>query len=300
MRKKIGVIGASSMIGSRFCEMVNNNFDLVKADLKGDIAIDITDQKSTENFFKNQKFDLAILFSAFTDVDAAEKQRNDKNGICWRINVNGTENIVNACQKYQKKLIFISSDFVFDGQNGPYSEQDPTGPDLGKTSWYGITKIEGEKIVTSLESFIILRIAYPYRGPYKLKEDIAKRILKLYKDNNLYPMFTDQFFTPTFVDDLAPAVTILIEKNQKGIFHLSSPNITTPFDFAARLITTFGLDPQKIEKGSIVNFQNQEGATPRAINGGLKVDKITNLGFYPTDWQEGIRKIYEQSNGQLI
>lgn len=300
MKVKMAVIGASSMVGSRFCEMKTSDFELVKSDLTSAHIVDITDKKSVSEFFKNNDFTWAILFSAFTDVDQAEKQRNDKNGSCWQINVQGTKNVCQACQKYGRKLIFISTDFVFDGSKGNWRETDPTGLNLDKVSWYGITKIEGENIVRNLKTHIILRIAYPYRGRFDGKDDLAKRVLRLYHLKKLYPMFVDQKITPTFIDDIAPAISHLLKIGFGGTIHLASPITTTQYDFAKELITTFGANPNTIQRGSIVEFLNRVGVTPRSANSNLNVEKIISLGFNPTDWKQGIKTIYTQSNGHLI
>lgn len=297
---KLAVIGSKSMVGSRFCDLAGDFFTLVKADYHEDIQLDITSADSVENFYQKKDFSWAILFSAATDVDAAEKERNDKNGLTFQINVKGTQNVVAASQKYQRGLIFISTDFVFDGTAGPYSEDAPTGPDLSQVSWYGRSKIEAEKTVSSLSDSLILRIAYPYRGPYQGKEDIAKRILKAYDANQLYPMFVDQAISPTFIDDLAPAVNLLLSQNASGIYHLASPQTTTQYDFARLVLEVFGRDAKKLQEGRVVEFLKNPHATPRPVNGGLKVDKIKKLGFTPTDWKDGIKKIFEQSAGKLI
>src|SRR3990167_10275656 len=203
------VIGASSMVASRFCDLAKNHFNLVKSDLSGKIAVDITQEKSVSDFFKNYEFDWILLFSAFTDVDDAEKQRGSKSGLCWKINVEGVKNIAAECKKNKKNLLFISTDFVFDGSSGPYDEDSPIGPDLDKVSWYGITKLEAERLIRkTLKTFIILRISYPFRGPFSQKDDQIKRILRLYDAGNLYPMFYDQTITPTFIDDVASAISI--------------------------------------------------------------------------------------------
>ena len=295
---KIGVIGADSMVGSRFCELSQRS--LVKAVLNSEISVDITDSESVTKFFEENEFESVILFSAYTDVDGAEKQRNDRNSSCWKINVQGPANIVEACSNFKRKLIFISSDFVFDGTSGPYDEGDSVGSNLNKVSWYGITKIEAEKIVQELNNSIIIRISYPYRGIFHKKDDIAKRILRLYRQRQLYPMFYDQYITPTFIDDLAPAVEMLVNKNQSGIFHIASPTITTQYDFARKLLETFGQDSEKLERESAIKFLKENNHTPRPIRGGLKAEKIKKLGFTPTDWLTGLKIIFNQSNGQLI
>jgi len=297
-KMSIAVVGSSSMVGSRFCGLVPQQFNLIKADLHSDAPIDMTDKESISIFFKKHDFQWLILFSAYTDVDEAEKQQNNKKGLCWKINVDGVRNVANACKKFKRKLIFISTDFVFDGINGPYDETDPIGGDLDKISWYGLSKIEGEKIVQRvLTDCIILRISYPYRAKFPQKDDFAKIILRRYRNNTLFPVFSDQFLTPTFIDDLGPATGLIISRNQRGIFHIASPQITTPYEFAKHLILTFGGDPSKVKKGSILQAKLK---APRSVIGGLKVERIKNLGFVPTDWKEGIQIIHSQSKGKLI
>lgn len=297
----IAIIGASSMVASRFCDLTRESLSLIEADLFGQNTVDITNAKSVDNFFKNNNFASAILFSAFTDVDGAEAQRGDKNGQCWQINVEGVRNVVNACQKYNRKLIFISTDFVFDGTSGPYSEDDPVGKNLKMVSWYGITKIEAEKIILkSLKEAIIIRITYPYRGKFFEKDDILKRILRLALENRLYPMFADQIITPTFIDDLPKAIKTILKKNQNGIFHIVSPKSTTQYDLARKVVSIFGLNNVKVQKGSLVQFLKVKGRTPRPIKGGLKVNKIISIGFTPTSFDKGIKIVFNQTKGKLI
>ncbi|MEX2028238.1 MAG: SDR family oxidoreductase [Candidatus Curtissbacteria bacterium] len=296
---KIAVIGAHSMVGSRFCELWEGEAELLKSDLHGENPLDIADEKQVGEFFQNHYLDTAILFSAYTDVDGAEKQRDDKNGICWKVNVDGAKNIAEACAASGKKLIFISTDFVFDGVNGPYSEEDDFG-NLDNISWYGISKIEGEKAASTLKESLIVRISYPYRAKFPQKEDIAKKFLKMYREGKLYPVFTDQVITPTFIDDLAPAAKLLIESSASGIFHLASGKTTTQFQFAKAVIETFGGNPVDVQEGSLTDYLMRDGSTPRPIKGGLKVKKIKSLGYNPTDWDEGIEIIKSQSQGQLL
>lgn len=301
LKLPIAVIGAGSMVGSRFCELTKGEFSLIEADISGQNPVDITSRDSVEDFFHRNEFGSVILFSAYTDVEGAEAQRGDNNGICWKINVIGVKNIVLACKKFNRKLIFISTDFVFDGKNGPYDEDKPIGKNLKDISWYGITKIEGEKYIQkNLKDAIILRIAYPFRGRFEKKDDVLKRILKLAFENKLYPMFADQKITPTFIDDLPHAFKEIIKKEGSGIFHVTSPKITTQYELAKKLLSIFGLKNAKVEKGSLVDFLKSGNRTPRPINGGLKNSKITNLGFTPTAWDEGIKKVYEQTGGDLI
>jgi len=281
------------MVGSRFLELASSGAQFMKTDLYSKNPTDITNKSSIESFFKSNDYDYVILFSAFTDVDAAEKQRNDKDALCWQINVEGTRNVTEIARKFKRKMIFISTDFIFDGHNGPYSENAPVGPDLSKVGWYGITKIEAEKIVMTLPSYVILRISYPYRSQFDKKLDYARSILEKYQEEKLLPRFVDQQITPTFIDDVPGAILLLIEKNQDGIFHLASPLTVSPYNFAKELLRVFGKNTDKL-KESLLKDLIKSSNVPRPIKGGMISNKIQMLGFSPTDWKKGIVEIYKQ------
>ncbi|OGD85755.1 hypothetical protein A2164_01960 [Candidatus Curtissbacteria bacterium RBG_13_35_7] len=296
MKTTIGIIGSQSMVGSQVCTLLSKTktFELVKADLIADIKVDITDKKSVESFFKNYNFEWLILFSAYTDVNGAEKQRDDKTGSCYRINVLGSANIANACKIRSCKLIFISTDYVFDGSKGPYSESAPSGPNIQKVGWYGITKIKAEYYIQKTlpqSDFIILRIAYPYSGIDTGKDDLVLRITKLYKKGTLYPMYTDQIITPTFIPDIAEAIKLLILNKQHGIFHVASPITTTQYQFAKELLKILKGKDVKIQTSQLKKLKSDPNISPRPVNGGLKVEKIQQLGLSPINWKDGIKQI---------
>lgn len=295
MDKNVAVIGSNSMVGSRFCEL-QKSFELINADLHGNIKIDITDKSSVAYFFESNKFKTAVLFSAYTDVDSAENQRNDKIGLAWKLNVDGVQNVAEICKQNNVKLVLISTEFVFSGESGPYDEESTRESDESKISWYGVTKIKSEEIIEqNLQDYIILRITYPYRSKFNEKLDFARSILKNFDDGNLHPMFNDQQITPTFIDDVSQALELLINGNNNGIYHVASPTLTTPFKFAKLLLDTFKKDGSKILTSSIKDYLKNKDKAPRPIKGGLAVKKITKLGFYPKTWDDGINQIYKQS-----
>lgn len=291
----IAVVGAESLVGSRFCELAKNSFRLIKTEKDN---LNILNTQALSKFFANNQFDYLILFAAFTDVDAAEKERGQKEKLCWKLNVECALNIGKLSKKYARKLIFISTDFVFDGQAGPYSETDKTGGNLEKISWYGITKLEAEKGLSEiLEDLISIRISYPYRTNFPSKLDFARSILEKYRKGNLYPLYSDQKFTPTFVDDLYSAVESIIKSGKTEIFHVASPKVTTPYDFAKLLLEKFEGKSVEIKEGSIRENMQKTTFVPRPVFGGLASSRISSLGFTPTNWQEGIEKLVSQIRG---
>jgi dTDP-4-dehydrorhamnose reductase len=212
-------------------------------------------------------------------VDKAEKQRGNLQGSAWIINVDGTKNIINACKKTGKKLINISTDFVFDGKAGPYGEDDQVVKSEDQICWYGWTKLQAEKqILEANIPYLILRISYPYRSTFEPKVDFVRNIINRLENDNLYPMFDDQYLTPTFIDDLASAIKILIENEVTGIYHVAIPEVVTPYQVALKAAEIFGYDKKRVKKSSLVQFQNEnKNFAIRPQHGGLKTDKINKF-----------------------
>jgi dTDP-4-dehydrorhamnose reductase len=320
MKEQILVIGPGSLTGSRFIELAYQEFEIFGAGgqidsvtkfLHGFQKLDLTSEEDVEMIIANFTGRFVINFAGATIVDEIEKSRpNDlgnkeelEKNLAYRVNVLGTRYLAQSCNKNDKRPIFISTGMVFDGENGPYVETDPVASDFDKLSWYAITKIlaEQEIAISGIDSAIV-RISYPYRSEFNGKTDFARTMLSLYDDfksgkrESIYPIFADQTLTPTFIDDLAPALSLLINKQATGTFHLTSPETTTPYDFCIELLKQArGLeDPTEIiKKGSIINFQNTHPEiAKRPIKGGERSGNFTQLGFTPTSWRDGIKKAF--------
>ncbi len=320
MSREILVVGTGSLTGSRFIELGQEKFKMYGAGgemdeglegLAGFDKLDITDPKNVEDVVSKFPGDVVINFAGATLVDEIEKTRPQnpsdqtelEEDMAYRVNVLGTRNLAAACKKSGKFPIFISTGFVFDGKNGPYMEEDAVADSAESVSWYAWTKILAEREVkTSGIRALTLRISYPYRSEYSGKTDFARSMLRVYDEfsegrrDSIYTFFSDQTLTPTFIDDIPDAVAVLLEKNAEGIFHLTSPEKTTPFNFGLELLKVArGVEnPEKlIQKGSITDFQaSHTELAKRPVHGGEKSDKIIELGFRPTGWREGIQKAY--------
>lgn len=313
------VIGPGSLVGSRFVELVQDYSIVYGAGGKNDLRdglksfypLDITDTQEVEKVITTFPGQYIINFAGATIVDEIEKNRpEDPNNqvqldqnIAYRVNVLGTRNLIGACKKTGKLPIFISTGFVFDGEHGPYSEEDAIASASNDVSWYGWTKILAEmEAAGSGINYLMIRISYPYRSRFEAKSDFARNFLKLYDEvksgvrESFYPIFADQILTPTFIDDLPEAVNTLISRGAKGIYHVTSSEITTPYQFCCELLKVArGVEnPELIVPiGSLVEFQrNNPQLAKRPLKGGEKTDKIAPLGFVPTSWQEGIEKAF--------
>ena len=282
---KIFTIGGSGMVGSRITELLSDkhSFD----DLSLTSGVDITNPQSLDVIKKDIEHEVVILLAAKADVDGCETdKRSGEDGTAWKINVGGVKHVVDACLNTNKKLIYISTDFVFDGENTPeggYREEDKPNP----INWYAETKYRGEEVVrNSGLPFIIARIAYPYRKEFELKKDFVRAIVSRLKSNQTVAAITDHVMTPTFIDDIAFALDKLIETDSKGIFHVTGSQSLTPYDAAILIAEKFNLDKSLITKTTREEYF--KGKAPRPFNVSMNNDRIKNLGVKIKSFEEGL------------
>jgi len=289
---KILGTGLTGLVGTRVVELLSPDFTFTNLSLE--TGVDITDHKRvSEEIEKATDSDWFFHFAAMTDIDGAEKDRiNGKNGKVWAVNAAATENIVSACRKTNKHVLYISTDFVFDGQKDFYTEEDTPNPE----GWYGVTKYEGEKYVLSEgEHGLVIRIANPYRSAWGGKPDFVHRIIERFKNGLPVSAASDQLFVPTCIDDIASAIRYLVANNASGIYHVVGTGAVTPFFGVGLIAETFGYDKNVIQKTTHKEFfQNR---APRPFHAYLKNDKITKCGISMATFEEGLRRIQIEEKG---
>jgi dTDP-4-dehydrorhamnose reductase len=299
--KEILVTGGSGLVGSRFIGLSSPKYKILSPDLN---ELDITNRNSLEHYLNDHKgVEAVVNFAAFTNVDGAEKERNDESGLCWKLNVEGVKNIAELCQKNNKFLIQISTDFIFKGTSdnpGPYSEDAKLAESSEGISWYGWTKLQAEREIKKLGGkFAIVRISYPFRAdPYELKADWARNIIKLFEEKKLYPLFNDQIQSILFIDSLVEPLNKIIEKEIPGVLHVVSEDTTTPFEACSYLLEKYIGNKVELGKGSMKEFMKAPGRTPRPQIGGLKTEKTQEvLEMKFKTWKEMIDEFIAQSLG---
>jgi dTDP-4-dehydrorhamnose reductase len=251
---KILVTGSSGLVGSRFVELFPHPELLLTPD---EVEFNLLDLKSLKTYISLHQPDVVINFAAFTDVGAGESQRGDKQGLCWRLNVDGVGNLVSALASQSTKLIQISTDMVFSGSDadpGPYSEDRKPEQDQSHVPWYGFTKYQGE-LAAGNESSIV-RFSNPVRANFPGKLDYFRKPLKLFDQEKLYPMFNDQHITISFIDEIALGLQKIIEINTPGIFHISSPDMTTPFAAISYLLAKARHATEVVTPSSVKDLGN--------------------------------------------
>jgi dTDP-4-dehydrorhamnose reductase len=304
MKIKILATGLTGLVGSRFTELLDEVYEFKHISLTN--GIDILDKNTIYDKVLSSDANIVIHMAAKTNVDGCENDKERDKEIlsfksteekenawreektAWAVNVFGTQNVVKACQETNKKIIYISTDFVFDGTKRSYLEEDKPDP----INWYAKTKYEGEKLIqNSGLDYIIARIAYPYRALFERSDFVRGLIYKLDKREKL-SMVTDHVMVPTFIDDIVNALDILIRTEQKGIFHVVGSQKLSPYEAALAIAREFDLDESVISKTTRREYF--AGKAPRPFCLYLKNDKIGKLGIEMSTFNKGLKEIKNQ------
>ena len=290
MKQIIGT-GLSGLVGSRIVELLGSEYSF--EDVSRKTGTDITDKDAVLSRIQASSSPVVLHFAAYTDVETAEKEKDlGEESSAWKINVEGTKNIVEACKATKKKLIALSTDMVFPGEKelpGKYIEDDRRGP----TNWYATTKYEAEKVIQDSDiAWSILRIAYPYRAHFT-KNDSVRIFLSKLRNHEPIRAVTDHYFTPTFIDDLAPIIDLFIREDHFGIFHAPGAKAFSPFEIATMVAKSFDLDESLISEVTRAEFF--QGRAERPFNLSLSSAKIESLGVKLHSLSEAIEILKEQN-----
>ena len=296
---RILVTGATGLVGSRFVELLSSKYEFITPLYP---EFDLTNKESIEKVFSARTPDVVVHLAAYTNVSQAENQKDNKEGDCWKINVEGTRNLVSFINPKKTHLIHISTDYVFPGSKenpGPYPEDTIPESDSNKVTWYGFSKTEAEREVNKVlgEDRTILRIIYPVRAKYDLKADYLRKPLSLFDQGKLYPMFTDQQVNISFIDEVSNVLDKIITNKLHGTFHCCSRDLTTPFDLITYLIEKArgvknAVKPTNLDE-FIKNTNSSEVRYPKF--GGLLTKKTQEtLGIKFSSSREIIDKLVKQ------
>lgn len=246
---KVLLFGGNGLVGSRFIELFSKAFEIKSPTAE---EVDILSKENIQSIVLEFNPDVIINFAAYTNVEEAENQVNDQNGICYRVNVLGVKNISEVCKDLGKYLIHISTDYVFDGQKDlPYTEEDQPNP----INWYGRTKFLAEEEVKKAGGKnCIVRISMPYRAKYELKRDIARFFLGELREGKEVRGIDDQSTTPTFIDNIARALSEIIKNRVEGIYHVAAKSQVSVFEFAKTIAKTFSLDVSLVKSVSLAEY----------------------------------------------
>lgn len=225
---KVLIIGAEGMLGHDLVEVMSKNHEVSTTTID---TMDITDINKTIETVKKKNPDVVIHAAAFTDVDGSESQAD----LAYKVNSLGTRNVAVACKETDSALVYICTDYVFDGTKGsPYYEYDQTNP----LSVYGKTKLQGEAYIRDLlNKFYIVRTSwlYGYHGP-----NFVTTMLKLAQTHDQISVVGDQIGSPTYTVDFSKAIAKLIEKPVYGIYHITNSQHCTWYEYAQLIFDIAG------------------------------------------------------------
>ena len=286
--KKIIVSGSSGLVGSKLVASLRDRYQIIP----WTSSTDITDAGAVEAAIAQAGGAEAMVhLAAYTNVNGAFEQTDDKTGPAWRINVDGTDNIARACAQHGIYLIHLSTAFVFDGQKtDPYVETDTPSP----IEWYGRTKYEAEKVVlreqVQKSASVILRIDQPFSTtPFK-KVDTLWRIINGLQENSLYPQFTNHFFGPTYIEDLIKSIDFALRAQPVGVYHASNGESWTDYDFALAVKEILQL-PGEVKAGDLETYL-RSSARPYQRNTALNCERWRSVSdFAPRSIREAIGKV---------
>lgn len=280
--------GLSGLVGSRVMELMAPDFTFENLSLE--TGVDITNRESVDRYFTKSDAPWVFHMAAYTDVQGAEKEKSmGVESVAWKVNVLATEHIATSCKKLGKKLLYIDTDYAFDGTKKSYSEDDEPNP-LG---WYAVTKSEGAKRVLALgDPGLVIRISNPYRANPVGKKDWVHKMLERLQTGQPITCATDQLFVPTFIDDIAAALKALIQKNASGIYHVVSAPPLSPFDAGLIIAEMFGYDKNLVHQHPFAEMF--AGRAPVPQYAALKNDKIQSLGVHMHSFAEGLGKVKKQ------
>ena len=243
--------------------------------------MDITDAKKVEEVIKASEVDAVIHCAAYTAVDAAEDQVE----LCRKINAEGTENIAKVCKELDIKMMYISTDYVFDGEGTrPWEPDDERHP----LNVYGQTKYEGELAVEKyLDKFFTIRIAWVFGINGK---NFIKTMLKLSETHSELNVVDDQIGSPTYTYDLAVLMVDMIETEKYGRYHATNEGLCSWYEFACEIFRQAGRDV----KVNPVSSEEFPAKAKRPHNSRMDKSKLAENGFTPLPaWQDALKRYLE-------
>ena len=254
-----------------------------------DIQLDITDKTAVERVLTEIKPDVVIHCAAWTAVDAAEDEENKEK--VYAVNVTGTRNIAKVCKQLDCKMIYISTDYVFNGQGTEPWQADCK--DFAPLNFYGQTKLEGELAVAELlDKFFIVRIAWVFGLNGK---NFIKTMINVGKKYDTVRVVNDQIGTPTYTYDLARLLIDMVETDKYGYYHATNEGgYISWYDFCCEFYKQYGLTTNVIP---VTTEEYGLSKAARPFNSRLDKSKLKEMGFKPLPtWQDAVKRYLEEAN----
>ncbi len=276
---KVFVTGAKGQLGHDVVnELEKRGHTAIGVDIE---EMDITDKDAVKRVITQVSPEAVVHCAAYTAVDAAEEQVE----LCHRVNGLGTENMAEVCKELNCKLMYISTDYVFNGQGTrPWEPDDERAP----LNVYGQTKYEGELAVEALEKYFIVRIAWVFGVNGK---NFIKTILNLGKTRDHLTVVDDQVGSPTYTYDLARLLVDMIETEKYGRYHATNEGVCSWYEFACEIFKKAGIEITV----SPVSSNEYPAKAKRPQNSRMDKSKLKEMGFKPLPtWQDALERYLKE------
>ena len=296
---KILITGSNGLLGQKLVELLGQQAGVeVLATSRGAnklaevhpklpfALLDVTDAAQVRALLTQELPTHLIHTAAMTNVDACETEREE----CWRQNTTAVEILAAECAALDIHLTHVSTDFIFDGENGPYDEQAEAKP----VNYYGESKLAAEAAVQAAGGrWAIVRTVLVYGTAHDYgRSNIVLWVRDSLRAGKTLNVVDDQWRTPTLAEDLADGCLRIAERNAQGVFNISSDELLTPYQMATQVADFFGLDKAMLVKVTAATFTQPARRPPRT---GLIITKARQeLGYVPHTFQEGIRMVDSQ------
>ncbi|MFT6215929.1 MAG: dTDP-4-dehydrorhamnose reductase [Roseivirga sp.] len=249
-------------------------------------SLDITNESQVKSAIAQHKPDVVIHTAAMTNVDQCETEKEE----CWDLNVNAVQYIVDACEVNNTFLVHLSTDFIFDGESGPYGEEAEANP----ISYYGESKLASEQIITQSKlDWSIVRTVLVYGIAHDMsRTNIILWVKKSLEEGKEIKVVDDQLRSPTLAEDLAQGCLLIAEQKAEGVFNICGMDLLNPYEMAVKTADYFGLSMATMQKADSSTFSQTAKRPPKT---GLLIAKArTVLGYKPHTFDEGIAIVSQQ------
>ena len=290
--EKLIITGVNGLLGQKLIEQAYHKYQVLGIDLQDAPfnkkikfeyrQLDLTKRRSVKDLVADFQPHYIVNTAAMTDVDGCETQKE----LCWKINVEAVENLIYAVRNTGAKIIQLSSDYVFDGKNGPYSETSIPKP-LG---YYGKSKLAGENLlIAEGVDHAIVRTMVLYGYGIEVRPNFVTWLIEKLKRGESATIVSDQYGNPTLADDLAQAILKIIERNKWDLYHISGSELIDRYNFALKIAEVFKLDKSLITP---ITTPELNQPAPRPLKSGFILDKEkAALGIEMSNIEEGLKAL---------
>ncbi len=299
--EKLLITGVNGLLGQKLLAQAASKYSVIGIDLHNEpfnekinfkyVNLDLTDRNAVKDIILSEYPHYLINTAAMTNVDACETEKEK----CWKINVEAVDNIIYAARKIGTKVVHLSTDYVFDGSDGPYNEEAPPSP-LG---YYGKSKLASENILHASDlDYAIVRTMILYGEAENVRPNFVTWLVSALKQGQSVTIVNDQFGNPTLADDLANAILKIIQLQQWNLYHVCGSELIDRYQFALKIADVYKLNKNLISQ---ITTPELKQAAPRPLKSGFIINNAENdLEIHMSNVEEGLKKVRKQSKKILF